>query len=221
MGKNVMVLGSTGLVGSEVVKFLLKNDLIETVICPVRKAQKLTNPKAKEIEIDFKDDATIEKLPSAEIIYCCLGTTIKKAGTRDKFKFVDYQLPIKFAHWGIKNKVHTYAIVTALGADANSLVFYNKVKGQVEQKLREFNFESLNIFRPSLLLGERGSESRFGEKVAETLLNFISPVLKGGLKKYAAIKASDVAKAMMVNQEKGLNIFLSDEIQKLADSSNI
>ena len=218
MGKKVMVLGSTGLIGSELVKILLKEENIEQVVCPVRKVKNLTNPKAKEIEIDFKNRDALNKLPEVEIIYCCLGTTIKKAGSKENFKFVDYELPLKFAQWGIKNNVHTYAIVTAMGADAKSFIFYNKVKGEVEQELRNLNFENLNIFRPSLLLGER-DETRLGEKVAEKLFNLINPLMKGSLKKYAAIKGSDVAKAMVLNNKKGLNIFLSDEIQELADNS--
>lgn len=215
-----MVLGSTGLIGSKLVAFLSMDSSVDLIVCPVRSAKKNLHSNVLEVEINFKDENSIADLPKVEMIYCCLGTTIKKAGSRENFRFVDYELPIAFANWGIKNKVHTYAIVTALGADAKSLVFYNKVKGEVEQKLKEFNFENLNIFRPSLLVGER-EENRFGEKIAEKVLNIFNPLLRGDLKKYKAIKGADVAKAMTINNKKGLNIFLSDEIQELAACSNI
>jgi uncharacterized protein YbjT (DUF2867 family) len=153
-------------------------------------------------------------------VYCCLGTTIKKAGTQEAFRKVDFDYPIKIAALTQHLGANQFLIVTSLGANPHSRIFYNRVKGEVEEAIRKISFTTINIFRPSLLLGDR-TEHRTGEKSGAFIMSGLKYVMVGPLRKYRAIQARDVAKAMVqVAQKnlKGLNIFESMQIQEIADS---
>jgi uncharacterized protein YbjT (DUF2867 family) len=173
----------------------------------------------QEIIFDFDNLQHYEQLPIADTVFCCLGTTIKKAGSQEAFKKVDYDYPLALAKTMRNKGAAHFLIVTALGSDAQSMFFYNRVKGELEEALIGLQFPSLSIFQPSLLLGER-KEQRLGEDFAKFFMPLITPLLAGSLRKYRAIQAADVAKAMLkiaMQPASGLCRYPSDEIQEIAD----
>jgi uncharacterized protein YbjT (DUF2867 family) len=215
--KTALIAGSTGLVGNELLNLILNDDYYSKVISVVRNSTGISNAKLKEIKIDFEN---IEKY-SAEIlgndIFCCLGTTIKKAGSKINFKKVDLDYPLNIAVAALVNGAQQFSVVSSIGAHKNSKTFYTSVKGELEEELKKLNYFSLNIFRPSLLTGDR-DEFRLGEKIAQLFMKIFSFLFIGNLKKYKAIEAKIVAAAMLYAAKKnseGINIFESDEIQKL------
>jgi uncharacterized protein YbjT (DUF2867 family) len=154
----------------------------------------ITHPKLKNIIVEFDILAEYESSLKADDVFCCLGTTIRIAKTKEAFRKVDYEYPLALARATKSQGATQYLLVSALGADKNSSVFYNRVKGEVEEAIGQVGFRSLHILRPSLLLGER-SEKRAGEGAATTFFKFF-----GGLvpKKYKAIDSAKVATAMVV-----------------------
>jgi uncharacterized protein YbjT (DUF2867 family) len=172
----LLLLGATGLVGSRTLNLALSNDAFSEVISPTRKPlapnAKLVNPVGPRLEefvpflMSHKPDAVI----------CALGTTQAKAGSKEAFRYVDYELPVAFGKAAHTAGVETCAIVTAMGASPDSRSFYYRTKGDVERAIQEIGFRSLAICRPSLIGGKR-SEARAAEDVALTLLRFLAPIL--------------------------------------------
>jgi uncharacterized protein YbjT (DUF2867 family) len=172
----LLLLGATGLVGSRTLKLALSNDAFSEVIAPTRKplarSDRLVNPVGSPLEelvpnlMSYEPDAVI----------CALGTTQAKAGSKEAFRYVDYELPIAIGNIAHAAGVETYAIVTAMGASADSMSFYYRTKGEVERGIQEIGFRSLTICRPSLIGGER-NEARSAEGAALTLLRLLAPIL--------------------------------------------
>jgi uncharacterized protein YbjT (DUF2867 family) len=217
--KSALIVGASGLVGGYCLKQLLEEESYSKVIALVRKPLPIAHNKFVQHIIDFSELEILGETLSADDIYCCLGTTIKKAGTQEAFRKVDFDYPVKLAalaqHCGAKQ----FLIVTSIGADPHSRIFYSRVKGETEEALSRISFEALHIFRPSLLLGNR-EEHRTGEKAGAFVMSALKYAMVGPFKKYRAIQASDVAKAMVrVAQKdlKGINIFESQRIQDIAD----
>ncbi|TDE14564.1 oxidoreductase [Dyadobacter psychrotolerans] len=211
--RTALLVGSTGLIGGQLLTKLLHSPYYDKVIVLTRRPSRHTNTKLTEVIFDFDNpDAPQIK---ADDIFCCLGTTIKKAGSKEAFKKVDLEYPLTIATLAQRNGAEKFLIVSAMGADADSGIFYNQVKGQVEQGLISLKYPSLHIFRPSLLLGER-EETRLGEKVGEVLATVFKPIMFGPLKKYRAIDSGKVANAMLAfakKSEKGVFIHNSAELQ--------
>jgi len=186
-----IVLGATGLVGGKVVKALLKMDSIEQIILPTRRRTSFNKyPKTNEIIMDFDELESYKNELKAELLFCCLGTTIKKAGSKEAFKYVDHDLPLRFARL-LRPK--TFALISAIGASQNSLFFYNKVKGQLEEDLKKLSLDRLVLVRPSLLLGDR-SEERLGEDIAKAVLPKLSLLLPPSKR---PVEAKEVARTMI------------------------
>jgi len=192
--KTALLIGATGLVGKQVLANLLNSSHYDTVKILTRRETGIRHEKLNEIFFDFDNpDASLVK---ADDIFCCLGTTIKKAGSEESFKKVDYLYPLQIGRLAKLNGALKYLIVSSMGADSKSMIFYNRVKGEIEKELTDLHFETLHILRPSLLLGDRG-ETRLGEKIGEVLAKILNPVMIGPLKKYAAIESEKVAKGMV------------------------
>lgn len=210
--KTALILGSTGLVGSELVKQLQASGMYDKIILPVRRLSGIHGPAVKEVLYNFdKPDPSVMQ---ANDIYCCLGTTIKNAGSQKNFYRVDVTYVVESAKAGYANGAERFALVSAMGANARSSVFYNRSKGEVEEAVCRIGYSSCFIFRPSLLLGNR-SEFRFGEKVAGFLMRIFSFIIP---KRYKAIEASSVAAAMvsaMKSHKTGLRVFESDQISNM------
>ena len=214
-GKRALVLGATGLVGRYCLNELLNNDLFSEVIVLTRRALPLEHAKLTVETINFDQYAISNDLLEVDCVFCCLGTTIRKAGSRSAFRKVDYQYPLDFARATNTVGKPRFIIISALGANPRSRIFYNRVKGEVERALAELKLKSLVILRPSLLTGDR-DENRFGEKSATVLMQLLKPLLRGPLKKYRSIAAETVAQAMVHFAEadlRGIHIFESDKIE--------
>ena len=184
--KHVLVAGATGLTGSSLVEQLVQSNEVSVVYVLQRKESHYTSPKIKVILIN-DISAEIEKLNECESVswvYCCLGTTIKNAGSKSAFEKVDFDYVLSLGKWASRNQVAGFSLVSAKGASIKSMIHYNEVKGRIEKALMDLNFKYLHIFRPSLLLGNR-IEKRPGEETARKIfskINFILPAFLKGVK---------------------------------------
>ena len=194
MSLNALLFGASGLVGSELLAAArhLRQPAALTAIS--RRPLELTG--ADVLVVDFSRLGEQPVPPGADIAFCCLGTTIGAAGSRDAFRAVDHDLVLHCARWARQGGVRHFLVVTAVGADAGSPVFYNRVKGETERDLRALGFDRLSIMRPSLLLGER-REHRRGEALAARLMPPLSALLAGPLSMYKPIPGRQVAEAML------------------------
>ena len=220
---HALIAGATGLVGKHLLDMLLQTAEYDKVYVLTRRPLGLNDPKVEELVIDFDellDSESEVSLPEVRDVFCCLGTTMKKAGSKKAFRKVDYNYPLELATRAAKGGASHYLIVSALGAKKNSFFFYNKVKGEVEEDISKIAaYKAVSIFRPSLILGER-EENRRGEGTAKVLMRLFSPVMKGPLRKYRAIHARSIAKGMLNaarnQQQRGVHIYESEEIKSLA-----
>jgi uncharacterized protein YbjT (DUF2867 family) len=220
--KTALLVGASGLIGGHCLRFLLEEPSYTRVTVLVRTPLTIVHEKLVQHIVDFDDLEMFGELLYTDDVYCCLGTTIKKAGTQEAFRKVDYNYPIKLAALTQHCGANQFLLVSALGADPHSRIFYNRVKGEVEEAIRKISFTAFQVFRPSLLLGER-KEHRTGEKVGAFIMSGLKYVLTGSLKKYRAIRASNVAKAMVHVAQmnlNGVNIFESQRIQEIADEAS-
>jgi uncharacterized protein YbjT (DUF2867 family) len=189
-----IVFGASGLVGGALLQQLLTEPRYLEVIIFVRRPLPFQHTKLKQIISSFENlDSYQDTFKQTDALFCCLGTTIHKAKTKENFKKIDYDLPLKLAKlFQIMEGKH-FLIITAIGSNAQSPFFYNKTKGQLELALKSLNLKRLSIIRPSLLLGER-PESRFFEGLGQKLFPFINPVISP---KYRAVSATQVANTLI------------------------
>ena len=213
--RTALVVGASGLIGSHLMRLLLADPVYSRVTALVRKPLGLHHLKLTECIVDFDQLERHCDAVQGEDVFCCLGTTIKAAGSREAFRRVDFTYVAQTAALSNKNGSHQFLLISSLGADAHSRIFYNRVKGEVEQAVSRLPFEAVKIFRPSLLLGER-KESRAGESFATVLMKAVSIILIGKLRKYRGIEAQTVAKAMIraaKEQRQGFEAIESDQIE--------
>jgi uncharacterized protein YbjT (DUF2867 family) len=198
--RTAVVLGATGLVGGRLLRLLANDSEVESVVALGRRASGLTQadaPKVRDVTVDLASPDAYREHLGVDCVFSALGTTIKKAGSEGAFRMVDLEYPLAVATAASAAGARRYVIVTAVGADATSGIFYNRVKGELEDALRQLRFErGLRIVHPSILLGDR-QESRPGEHVAAAFMRATAPLFAGGLKKWRAVDADDVAKAMV------------------------
>ncbi len=195
-GKTALIAGASGLTGGHCLEFLLDTPYYAGVHALVRRPLGIRHPKLREHVIDFDDPSSICAVANADDIYCCLGTTIKKAGSQEAFRKVDFAYPVALARAAASAGAKRFFIITAMGSNPGSRIFYNRVKGDVEEAMRALPFESVHIFRPSLLLGDR-AEVRAAEKIGGVMARFLTPLMVGPLRPYRAIQARAVAWAMV------------------------
>lgn len=211
--KTALVAGSTGLVGSTLMQLLLSSDRYGKVIALVRSRPVSEHPKLNVIEADFGDLDEVAGNIAADDVFCCLGTTMAKAKTKENFRRVDYEYVVRLASLASQSGARQFLLVSALGADKESSIFYNRVKGETELAVTKLPFECIHVFRPSLLLGSRG-EKRPGEDVAKVLYRIFGSLIPS---KYKAIEAEVVARAMgraAARDEKGIFFHESREMQQ-------
>jgi uncharacterized protein YbjT (DUF2867 family) len=219
MSKTAIIAGATGLIGKELVDLLLDDEDYTKVIVLVRKKIPLEHPKLEQRIVDYDK---LEALAGEELrnsyVYCVLGSTMKKAGSKEAFRKVDYEYPLSLGRLSAKEGAAQYIIVTAMGASTQSAFFYNRVKGQIEAALEALGLSALHIFRPSLLLGDR-EERRPGEKIASLIATTVPFIWVGPLAPYKPIHVKTVARAMIKvsrHNEKGVHLYESVEIPRLA-----
>jgi uncharacterized protein YbjT (DUF2867 family) len=209
--KTALIVGATGLIGDILTHRLVESPTYERVKVLVRKSLNWQHPRLQEILFDF--DHPNGLLVQGDDIFCCLGTTMRQAGSRDAFRRVDYQYPLEVARLGLANGARQFSIVTAMGADFGSRFFYNRVKGETERDLRALNYPSLTIVRPSLLLGQR-TEARLGERVGAGFMRLFAPLIPA---RYKAIEAAKVANALLQTAqqpESRVRVLESDALQE-------
>jgi len=205
MHNKSIVLGSTGLIGKHLLTYLGEKDL--NVIAITRRSIKDIPKNASPMIIDFDEFLDQGHLPGCEHIYICLGTTIKKAGSQESFKKVDLDYCLGFAKKARESGASAISVVTSVGANANSKNFYLKTKGKLENEIKAMGFDSVNIFQPGLLLGNR-DEIRPLEFLGQYGSFLLNMFLFGSLKKYRSIQASKVANAMANSpNNNGINYF--------------
>jgi uncharacterized protein YbjT (DUF2867 family) len=217
--KTALIIGSTGLIGSELLNLLLESSHYAKVITFVKRDTGIKHPKLTQHIIDFDKPETYKELVVGDDFFCTIGTTIKKAGSKKAFRKVDFEYPRQFAAFALQNKVQKYLIISSLSADANSGNFYLKTKGEIQDFLKDCNFESVAVLQPSLLLGNR-TEFRLGEKVGAFFMKTLSFLFLGNLKKYKPIEGKTVAKALLKIAQKndtGFKIYESDVIQEIGN----
>jgi uncharacterized protein YbjT (DUF2867 family) len=213
---NCLIAGASGLTGQNLLSMLLDDPKVISVNALVRSDLPIAHTKLHTIISSF-DQLDRLVLPHADVAFCCLGTTIKKAGSQDAFFKVDHDYIINFSKACHRSGINTFIVISSLGADSNSKIFYNQVKGQTETDLIKVNFKQLYILRPSLLLGDR-LESRPLEKLAQYASHIFGTLMVGPLKIIRPVSVKAVAKkmkalALVDNQtNEGVRIIGNEEI---------
>jgi uncharacterized protein YbjT (DUF2867 family) len=210
-----LVVGASGLVGSHCLTHLLADPAVESVVVLGRRPLAVVHPKLRVHVVDFGRPATFPALHGVGDVFCCLGTTIRKAGSREAFARVDRDYPIAIAEAALAHAARQFLIVSALGADANARTFYSRVKGDVEAAISSMPFEAVHIFRPSLLRGDR-REFRLAERLALRIAVPLSSVLVGRLRRFRPIHAEHVAACMVATAkraQRGVHVYESEAIE--------
>ena len=199
--KTAVVIGATGLIGTELVNQLSENAAYEKVIVVTRRSVDWVNKKVETRVLDFDQLAQQDFPPKADY-FCALGTTIKQAGSQAEFRKVDYEYVYGFAKVADKCHANSIHLVSALGASSNSANFYSKTKGLIENAVSNLDIKKIRIYRPSLLIGERGKlgqSTRLGEEIFTVVYQKAKFLFTGFLRKYEPITAKSVAAAMIKN----------------------
>lgn len=213
--KTAIILGATGLVGSQLLTLLLEDDRYSTIKVFHRRSTGINHPKLQEQIIHFHEMRIWKHLITGDELYSALGTTLKTAGSKEAQYEVDFEYQLDVAKFGLENGIQKYALVSSLGATQSAKNFYLNMKGKLDNRVKKIGFKKLVIVRPSLLTGDR-SEKRLGEVISEPLLKIATRMPT--LRKYKPIHANDVAKAMIhaMNSESEQVIYEGDEVHELA-----
>lgn len=208
--KTALLLGASGLTGKLLLEELLESNYYEKVVVYIRKPLSINHIKLQQQIVDFENITTAV---AADDMFCCLGTTIKKAGSKEAFEKVDFEYPLHIAQLQKQAGTKNYFVITAMGSKKESAIFYNSVKGKLEEALEKVGFSSLYIFRPSLIVGNR-TEKRLGEKLSIVIFSIVNVILP---KNYQSVKAKAIAKAMLhfaKNAATGKYVILSGRIKE-------
>lgn len=220
MGKIAIVIGATGLVGNQLVKLLFNNKKYQKVKVFSRRATGLADEKLEEHLVDFDKFENWKNELTGDVLFSSLGTTIKQAGSKDAQYKVDYTYQFQVATVAAENEVKQLVLISSLGANPKSSIFYSRIKGELDCAVEQLPFKSVCVLRPSALVGER-TEERAGEKTMIKTTEFFAKIFPF-LKKYKPIDATIVANAMVnvVDQysEKKYSIFNNSELFQIARS---
>ena len=214
MSKTALLAGATGLIGSQLLPLLLATERYSKVIVVGRTALPLAHPKLTQVVTDLGKLQDVRLKLIADDVFCCLGTTLRQAGSKEAFYKVDFLYVVTLAALTAGNFASQFMVISSLGAATESRWYYSRVKGQMEESVRQMPFRAIHIFRPSLLLGPR-AQPRLGEQLSAVMLGVLRPLLRGSLLKYRPVQAATVAAAMLRAAEDdggGLRVHLSDEI---------
>ena len=215
--KTALLFGSSGLVGSQLLKKLINNKNYNLIKIFVRSEIFINHPKVQLIKTDFYNIENYKEEIKGNDCFFCIGTTKKNSPNKDEYKYIELELPKKIAQIAKSNSVSSFIFVSSGFANSKSAGEYLRYKGLVEEKLQDLQFSKLGILRPSFLLGDRKA-LRIGEKIGIFFFKLVSPMLIGPLKKMKPIAADTVAKAMIKIANHNLDkiIFESNEIQNIA-----
>ncbi|MER2262103.1 MAG: NAD-dependent epimerase/dehydratase family protein [Psychrobacillus sp.] len=212
--RTAIVVGATGFTGQFLVKQLCESEEYTAVSIIVRRIPDFNHPK---LDVRVRDFDRLEEkdLEIADDLFCCLGTTIKKAKSKEMFQKVDLEYPLQIASLAKKRGIPNFHVISAVGSNIKSPFFYSQVKGRLEKELIALNLQSLSIFKPSLIIGGR-EEFRLGERLSEGLFKILNPVLKGPFKKMRAVEGRQLAFAMyhyaIHGKKDKLNVYQNKDI---------
>ncbi len=215
MNLTANVIGATGLVGKQLVSQLLENEHFGKVRIFVRRDSGLSHPKLEQLIVDFADEKTWAKKLTGDVLFSALGTTLKQAGSKTKQYEVDFTFNLNFAQKAKANSIENYVLVSSIGANSKSALFYTRIKGELDDTVANLGFENLTILRPSYLSGER-DEKRWMEELSLPIVGFVTKLI---LKKYRPISGETVAKAMIngvLKPHPEKTIWEADEVFELA-----
>ena len=222
MQKTAIILGATGLTGSILLEKLIHDERYKTIKLFSRKEidglpSKVNQYVGNLFELEnFKADFTGDE------VYCCIGTTAKKTPDKALYTAIDYGIPVAAAKLSKENGIHTFLVVSALGANAKSSIFYTKTKGEMERDVLLEQIENTFILQPSIIEGKR-NEQRIGEKIGLAAFKLVQPLFFGKLKKYQITKAEHIALAMLnlANSPSNKQVIASHDIEALAINTNL
>lgn len=210
------IIGATGLVGKQLVQLLLQNDSFEKVRIFVRRDSGLHHPKLEQQIVDFSDEQSWSNLLVGDVLFSALGTTLKQAGGKEKQYEIDFTFNLDFAKKAKQNGIENYILVSSVGANSKSKVFYTRMKGELDDEVAKIGFENLTILRPSSLTGNR-DEKRIAEIISIPVTTFLTKFM---FKKYRPIAGKTVARAMInaaLKPDENKTIWEGDEVFELAD----
>ena len=205
------------MIGSYLLPILFADPDYDLVISFVRKPSGIVASKLEEVITDFKDLDSLRSQVKGDVVFCCLGTTIKTAGSESAFRRVDFELVRWCAVAASENKVPRFLVISSMGANADSKIFYNRTKGEMEKAVSALKFEQCVILRPSMLYGPR-KDFRFGERVGQVFMWIFWLLIPA---QYKLISAKTVALAMEMIAKKGeiSSVMMSDQIRKIVRHS--
>ncbi len=203
MGKTVVLVGATGLIGNALLHELIQETKVSEIRIFVRRKLDGLPEKVKQIITDFSDFSSLKEQVHGDVIYCCVGTTRKKTPDLNDYRNIDFGINIGMAKLAKENGIPTVHLISAIGALTSSRIFYSKLKGEIEEAMKELKFDKCYIYQPSILIGSR-TESRPMEYLSQKLCPFLDLFMLGVLKDYHSISATSIAQFMHRNlgQEK-------------------
>lgn len=219
MSQTAVVIGGTGLTGRNLVTMLLHDERFSKVKVLLRTPTLKQRPGLEPVIVDFNDEEGLTQALTGDALFCCIGTTIRQAGSQEKFREVDFSIPVRCATIARKQGVRQFLLMSSIGASAISKNFYLRTKGETENAIMALAFPGYHIFRPSMLVGLR-KDFRLGEWLGYILTGLFYFFLLGRWKKYRPIKASNVALGMIyaaTNTPDGAHIYESDKIREMAE----
>ena len=217
MNLTANVIGATGLVGKQLLKQLLENDNFEKVRIFVRRDAGISHPKLEQQVVDFSNEETWVKNLTGDVLFSALGTTLKQAGSKEKQYEVDYTFNLRFAQKAKTNGIENYVLVSSVGANPKSNIFYPRIKGELDEAVTKLGFKNLAVLRPSSLTGDR-EETRWMEKMSIPIVRFVTRFI---LRKYRPISGETVAQAMInavLKPDPEKTIWEADEVFERAGS---
>jgi len=218
-GKTAVIVGATGLVGRELLNVILAHDYYNRILIVGRRSPEIKDNRIEELILDFNKLADYKDKIHGNDYYCCVGTTMDQAKTKEGFFRIDFTFPMEFAKIAKEDpKFEKFNLVSSYGASPESSLFYNAVKGQLEEALKDLNLKTLHIYQPSLLLGAR-PHFRIWEELAKLASGVLSFFIIGSRLRFWAIKGSEVAEAMFYvskGEETGVHVHKPLEMKKIS-----
>lgn len=217
MGKTAIILGATGLTGGLVLDKLLSDERYSTIKVFSRKSINIVHPKIMEYIGDLFELEKFKKDFTGDEVFCCIGTTTKKTPDKSIYRKIDHGIPVSAAVLSRENGIDTFLVMSSIGADPKSSVFYSRTKGEMERDVNKENITYTYVLRPSFIIGNRG-EKRFGESIGVGVIKLLRFFLVGKLRKYRGIEAEKIADTMirLANEKPDFNVIESDKIQEIS-----
>ncbi|GAA4275215.1 nucleoside-diphosphate sugar epimerase [Aquimarina gracilis] len=218
--KTAIILGATGLTGGILLKQLIDDDRYDKIKLFSRKTIGISHPKIEEYIINMLELRDHAQEFIADEVFCCIGTTNAKTPDKELYHNIDYGIPVSAARLSKTNRIQTLIVISALGADSESRIFYNRTKGEMENAILEFDIPKTHILQPSLIGGKR-DEKRPGEYFFKVVMKVFNPLLFGPLKKYRIIHPETIVSCMiwLANNEFDKKRIVSDEIKEIEKKS--